>query len=147
MKNSKTPSIFFNLPLYQVNDGNKSWYILISSVALHFSDYNLFKSVFNSFVQQKLKSVLKFYNWPSRERKILQKLSASTERWSLQIFHFHFRHHHQQKIWMINSVKNQWLWSLTALPKGSEWSRIWGRRVTLKLSPNIVLFKSVFSIK
>ena len=68
-KNSKTASIFFNLPLYQVNDGNKSWYILISSVALHFSDYNIFKSVFNSFVQQILKSVLKFYNWPSREGK------------------------------------------------------------------------------
>ena len=45
MKNSRTASIFFNLPLYQVNDGNKSWYILISSVALHFSDYDLLKSV------------------------------------------------------------------------------------------------------
>ena len=141
MKNSRTASIFFNLPLYQVNDGNKSWYILISSVALHFLDYDIFKSVFNSFIRQKLKSVLKFYNWPSWERKILQKLAASRERWSLQVCHCHFGHHRQQKLIIMNSVKNQWSWSLAILSKGSKWSRIWGMRVTLKLSPKIVLFK------
>ena len=134
MKKSIYASIFFNLPLYQVNDGNKSWYIFISSVALKLSDCDIFKYVFNSFVRKKFKSVVKFYYWPSREWKNkLQKLAASREGWSLQIWHCHFGHHHQQKLLIINSVKNQWLCSLTTLSKGSKWSRIWGIRVTLKL--------------
>ena len=48
----KTGSICFNIPLYQVNDGNKSLYIFISSVILHYSDYDSFKSVFSYHIKQ-----------------------------------------------------------------------------------------------
>ena len=47
----------------------KSWCVLISSVSLPFSYYEIFKYVFNSSKRLKLKSVFKFYYWPSQERK------------------------------------------------------------------------------
>ena len=86
IKNSKTGSIFFNAPLHQANCGKKSWCILILSVEFHFSDYDIFKSVFNSSVRQKLKSVLKFYNWPSREGKILQILALTSPNMPLPLW-------------------------------------------------------------
>ena len=140
----KTVSIFFNVLLYQVNDGKISWCIFISSVVLHFTYYKRFRYVFNSFVQKIFKSVLKFYNWLSRERKTLKKLAASQECWSLQTWHCNFGHHHHQNLLMMKYIKNQWSSSLTTLSKGSKWSRIWKMPVTLKLSPNIAFFNSVF---
>ena len=116
----------------------------ISGIIL--SDHKLFKYVFNYFVRQELKSILKFYNWPARERKIL-KMAASRECWSLQIYHCHFGYHWQHKLLKIKSAKKQWSQSFSTLSKGLKLRRISGMRVTLKLISKIAQFKSVFSNK
>ena len=139
----KNPKNCFDI--FQSTSVSGQWLQQIMKFFFHEWHYIFRIAIFQIFfIRQKLKSVLKFYNWPSQEEKILQKLAASREGWSLQICHCHFWHHLHKKLQIMNSVKNQWSCSLTILSKGLKWRRIWGICVTLKLSPNIVLFKSVF---
>ena len=71
-------------------------------------------------------------------------MASSRERWIVQICPCHFGHHIQQMLIIMKSVQKQCSFSPTTLEKGPKWIRIWGMRVTLKLSPNIALFKKVF---